>query len=88
MQTVLQLILGTDKNSGMRKIAQLSAGYLWFLLLVLFLVPPIALAQSPEQIATLAEAKQLHEEAAALYCAGKFSHAEDSIHASLNCGLG
>ncbi|MEE9145376.1 MAG: hypothetical protein V3U06_11480, partial [Candidatus Binatia bacterium] len=60
----------TDNISGMRRIAQLPTCYLWILLLVLFLVPLVALAQSPGQKAAFSEAKQLHEEAAALFRAG------------------
>ncbi len=47
-----------------------------FILLALLVAPSIALAQSPEQEAALTEAKQLTEEAAALYRAGKYSQAE------------
>ena len=82
-QTVLQLVLGTDNNSGMRKVAQLTACHLWFFLPVLLLVSSIALAQSSEQKAALAEADRLNKEAVALYRAGKFSQAEAPSKRSL-----
>ena len=64
-------------------ITRLIVSIFWFLLLVLLLAPSIALAQSPEQEAALAEAKRLNEEATALYRAGEFSRAEAVIKRSL-----
>ena len=79
----MQLIRGTDYNSGMRRIAQLPEGYLWFLLPVILLAASIALAQSPEQKAALTEARRMSHEAIALSRAGNFSQVEALIERSL-----
>ena len=60
-----------------RTFSRLLASFIWFLLLVLVVVPSRALAQSA------AEARRLNEEALALYEAGKFSQAEPLFRRSL-----
>ena len=52
------------------------ASFMWLLLLALLVAPSLALAQSREEKAELAEAGRLNKEAIALYNAGRFSQAE------------
>ncbi len=75
-----------DRNSSMSCSSAWRAdvaGLLVGLLLVFVVASSVALAQSPEQEAALAEAKRLSEQGAALYRAERFSEAEPLLQRSL-----